>query len=257
MEIALYILVFVYSLLVGSFLNVCIYRIPREMSIVFPGSHCTSCDTRLKAYELIPLFSYIALGGKCRTCGEKISARYPMVELITALLVTLQFHILGLNLTFAFFAIMTFILIVMTMIDYDLQIIPDGLTLILGIVGILYLAAVIVPAQGFSALIPRGIGFLLGGGLFLLIAIVSNGGMGGGDIKLMAVLGLWFGWQHLLLLMMLSFVSGALISVALLAFRIKGRKEAIPFGPFIALAAYLTSIFGNELVTWYLTLSVY
>jgi len=112
-----------------------------------------------------------------------------------------------------------------------------------------------VPNLGFSALIPRGIGFLLGGGLFLLIAVVSNGGMGGGDIKLMAVLGLWFGWQHLLLLMMLSFVSGALISVALLAFKIKGRKEAIPFGPFIALAAYLTSIFGNELITWYLNLS--
>lgn len=226
------------------------------MSIVFPGSHCTSCETKLKAYELIPLFSYIALGGKCRTCGEKISARYPMVELMTALLVTLQFHLIGLNFTFAFFAIMTFILIVMTMIDYDLQIIPDGLTLILGIVGLLYLAAVIVPTQGFAALFPRGIGFLLGGGLFLLIAVVSNGGMGGGDIKLMAVLGLWFGWQHLLLLMMLSFVSGALISVALLTFKIKGRKEAIPFGPFIALAAYLTSIFGSELITWYLNLSV-
>lgn len=256
MEIALYILVFVYGLLAGSFLNVCIYRIPREMSIVFPGSHCTSCGTKLKAYELVPLFSYLFLGGKCRTCGAKISARYPMVELMTALLVTLQFHYLGLNLTYAFFALMTLILIVMTMIDYDLQIIPDGLTLILGILGLVYLAAVIVPNEGFPALIPRGIGFILGGGLFLLIAVVSNGGMGGGDIKLMAVLGLWFGWKHLLLLIMLSFISGALISVALLAFKIKGRKEAIPFGPFIALAAYLTSLFGNELILWYLNLSV-
>lgn len=256
MEIALYILVFIYGLLAGSFLNVCIYRIPKEMSIVFPGSHCTNCGTKLKAYELVPLFSYLFLGGKCRTCGAKISARYPMVELMTALLVTLQFHYLGLNLTFLFFALMTLILIVMTMIDYDLQIIPDGLTLILGILGLVYLAAVIVPTEGFSALVPRGIGFFLGGGLFLLIAVVSNGGMGGGDIKLMAVLGLWFGWKHLLLLMMLSFISGALISVALLAFKIKGRKEAIPFGPFIALAAYLTSLFGNELILWYLNLTV-
>lgn len=255
MEAALYSLVFIYSLLAGSFLNVCIYRIPREESIVFPGSHCPQCGTKLKPLELIPVLSYLALGGKCRTCGERISLRYPMVELSTAILVTLQFHLLGLGLPFLFFSLMTLILIVMTMIDYDHQIIPDGLTLILLVLGALYLLTVVIPNQGFAGLIPRGIGFLLGGGLFLLIAVASGGGMGGGDIKLMAVLGIWFGWQQLLLLMMLSFISGAVISVGLLVLKIKGRKEAIPFGPFIALAAYLTSLFGNELILWYLNLS--
>lgn len=255
MEIIIYLFVFIFGLLAGSFLNVCIYRIPKEMSIVFPGSHCTSCGTRLKAYELVPVFSYLFLGGKCRTCGEKISVRYPLVELATALLFTYQFYLIGPNPAFLFFGAMTLILIVMTMIDYDHQIIPDGLTLMLGILGIAYLALIRFPESGFNTILPSALGFLLGGGLFLLIAVVSNGGMGGGDIKLMAVLGLWFGWKHLLLLMMLSFVSGAIISVLLLAFRIKGRKEAIPFGPFIALAAYLTSLYGNELINWYLNLS--
>jgi leader peptidase (prepilin peptidase)/N-methyltransferase len=120
--------------------------------------------------------------------------------------------------------------------------------------GLVYVAFVRLPESGLSALIPSVIGFLLGGGLFLLIAIVSNGGMGGGDIKLMAVLGFWFGWQQLLLLMLLSFLSGAVISVGLLALKIKGRKEAIPFGPFIALAAYVTSLYGQNLIHWYLNL---
>lgn len=255
MKATLYSLVFVYSLLAGSFLNVCIYRIPREESIVFPGSHCTKCGTKLMVLELIPVISYLFLRGRCRTCDERISLRYPMVELGTAVLVTFQFHLMGMRLPFLFFSIMTLILITMTMIDFDHQIIPDGLNLTLGLLGAVYLLAVVIPDQGIVGLIPNAIGFFLGGGLFLLIAVVSNGGMGGGDIKLMAVLGLWFGWQQLLLLMMISFVSGAVISLALLALKIKGRKDMIPFGPFIALAGYLTSIYGNELILWYLNLT--
>jgi leader peptidase (prepilin peptidase)/N-methyltransferase len=221
------------------------------MSVVTPRSHCPHCKTTLSPLELIPVISYLLQRGRCKTCGTKVSIRYPLVELATAGLLTLQLHYLGFTLSFLFFSVMTLILIVITMIDYDLQIIPDELNIALLILGLIYLASIKFPINGFRGLLPHVLGFLIGGGLFFLIAVVSAGGMGGGDIKLMAALGLWFGWKYLLVLMLFSFVSGAVISVALLALRIKGRKDAIPFGPFIALAAYLTTLFGPAVLQWY------
>ena len=246
-----YTIIFLVGLLLGSFLNVCIYRVPREMSIVTPRSHCPHCKTTLCPLELMPILSYLLQRGRCKTCGAGISIRYPLVELVTAMLLTIQLYYLGLSLSFLFFGAMTLVLVVITMIDYDLQIIPDELNILLLGLGLVYLAVSKLPGNGVRALVPYILGFLLGGGLFFLIAVLSQGGMGGGDIKLMAVLGLWFGWKHLLVLMLFSFVSGAIISVLLLAFKIKGRKDAIPFGPFIALAAYLTSILGSSLLARY------
>jgi leader peptidase (prepilin peptidase) / N-methyltransferase len=251
LTLPLYLLVFILGLLFGSFLNVVIYRLPREESIVTPGSHCPQCNTQLSAGELIPVISYLLQKGRCKTCDAQISSRYPLVELATAVLLTLQVHFFGFVLPFLFFGLMTLILVAITMIDYDLQIIPDELNLLLLILGIVYLLVVRLPEVGLRGLLPSLIGFLVGGGLFLAIAVLSGGGMGGGDVKLMAVLGLWFGWKQLLVLMFLSFVSGAVISLFLLATKIKGRKDAIPFGPFIALAAYLTSIFGPAILRWY------
>ena len=247
----MYLVVFTLGLLFGSFLNVVIYRLPREESIVTPGSHCPQCNTPLSAAELIPVLSYLIQKGRCKTCNAQISSRYPFVELATAFLVTLQFHYFGFAFEFLFFASLTLILITLTLIDYDLQIIPDELNVILLVLGVIYLAFVRWPQVGLLGLLPHVIGFLVGGGVFLFIAVASNGGMGGGDVKLMAVLGLWFGWRQLLVLMFLSFISGAVISLFLLATKIKGRKDAIPFGPFIALAAYLTSIFGPAILRLY------
>jgi leader peptidase (prepilin peptidase)/N-methyltransferase len=147
---------------------------------------------------------------------------------------------------------LTAILIVITMVDFDCQLIPDEFISALAVAGILYLLAVQLPQLGVKALLSSVIGFAVGGGLFLLVSAASKGGMGGGDIKLMAVLGLWFGWEKLLLLMLLSFVGGALVSIPLLVLKRKGRKDGIPFGPFIAFAAYLTSLYGMELIQWYL-----
>lgn len=251
MTLPAYVLVFILGLLFGSFLNVVIYRLPREESVVTPGSHCPQCNTQLSAGELIPVVSYLAQKGRCKTCDAPISSRYPLVELSTATLLTLQFHFFGFVLAFLFFGLLTLVLVAMTMIDYDLQIIPDELNLLLLILGVVYLLVVRLPEAGLRGLLPHAIGFFIGGGLFFAIAVLSGGGMGGGDVKLMAVMGLWFGWQQLLVLMLLSFVSGAVISLFLLATKIKGRKDAIPFGPFIALAAYLTSLFGPAILHWY------
>lgn len=256
MVLPIYLVVFILGLLFGSFLNVVIYRLPREESIVTPGSHCPQCNTPLKAGELIPVVSYLIQKGRCKTCGAQISSRYPKVELLTALLLTLQFHYFGFVFEFVFFAFLTLILVALTMIDYDLQIIPDELNLLLLVLGVVYLLVVRLPEVSLLGLLPHLIGFVVGGGLFLLIAVVSKGGMGGGDIKLMAALGLWFGWQQLLVLMFISFVSGAAVSLLLMGIKLKGRKDAIPFGPFIAFAAYVTSVFGTHILNWYFHLQL-
>lgn len=245
-------LTFLYGLLIGSFLNVIIYRIPRNESIIFPGSHCPSCGASLHFFDLIPVVSYIMLGGKCRYCKCHISPRYPVVELLTASLITFQAWRQGLSLSFFLFAALTAILVAVTVIDYDCQIIPDSLVLLIAILGALHLFFVLAPSYGSAVLLDRAAGFLLGGGLFFLIAVVSRGGMGGGDIKLAAALGLWFGWKELLLLVFAAFIFGAVVSVFLLLTHIKGRKEGIPFGPFLALSAYLVSLYGSELMNWYL-----
>ncbi|HWQ51008.1 MAG TPA: prepilin peptidase, partial [Terriglobales bacterium] len=241
-----------YGLLIGSFLNVCIYRIPRNESVIFPGSHCPVCGASLRFFDLIPVASYLLLGGRCRYCKRPISLRYPFVELTTAILITLQGWRHGINLSFFLYAALTAALVVTAMIDFDHQIIPDGLVLVIAILGAARLVLVLLPQLGPAVLLDRTIGFFLGGGLFLLIAIVSRGGMGGGDVKLAAALGLWFGWKQLLLLVFVAFVSGALVSVALLASHVKGRKDGVPFGPFLAFAAYLVSLYGSELMNWYL-----
>lgn len=242
---------FLFGLLIGSFLNVCIYRVPRQESIVFPASHCACCGTPIKHCDLIPVVSFLLLRGKCRSCNCAISARYPLVELATATLLCIQNWRWGSSVSFVLFAALTAVLIVVTMVDYDHQIIPDRFIVIIAILGLCYLFAVRFWQAGSVAVLDSIIGCLLGGGLFFLIAVVSKGGMGGGDIKLVAALGLWFGWKQLLLLIVLSFVLGAIISVFLLLRHKKTGKDGIPFGPFIALAAYLVSLFGQEWLLWY------
>jgi leader peptidase (prepilin peptidase)/N-methyltransferase len=174
------------------------------------------------------------------------------VELLTASLITLQGFLKGITLSFFLYAALTAALITVAMIDLDCQIIPDSLVLSIAALGAAHLLLVLLPQYGAPVLMEHAIGFFVGGGLFFLIAVVSRGGMGGGDIKLAAALGLWFGWKELLLLIFTAFLSGALISVILLLTHIKGRKEGIPFGPFLAFAAYLISLYGSEIIHWYL-----
>ncbi|WZL71464.1 prepilin peptidase [Clostridiaceae bacterium 35-E11] len=236
------------GLMIGSFLNVCIYRIPRKISILYPGSHCPRCKTRLKPRDLIPMLSYILTKAKCRYCGEGISPRYPLVELMNGLIYLLLYHYFGFTLTFLQYAVLSSLLLVIAWIDYDLQIIPDELMLFGLLVG-----TMLYVFRHDGMLWRNGlIGLLIGGGIFLLIAVVSKGAMGGGDIKLMGVLGYWLGGQYILLITLLSFVIGAVFSILLLLLKIKGRKDMIPFGPFIAMAAFITIIYGESIIYWYL-----
>lgn len=245
------ILLLLISVVLGSFLNVCIYRIPKGESISFPPSHCPKCETRLKPMDLIPILSYIFSKGKCRYCGEKISPQYPIVELLNGLIYLVLYMKYGLTLYFFKYAILASLLIVISFIDLKYQIIPDRLNLLCLLVGIFFTLS-----YGNKWLIVNSsLGLFTGGGMFLLIAIVTKGAMGGGDIKLMGALGFCLGWKYILLTTLLSFVIGAIISIALLAFKIKGRKDYIPFGPFISIAAIATMTYGKEIIEWYLRLT--
>lgn len=247
----MYILIFLLGIIIGSFLNVCIYRIPREESIAFPPSHCTRCSHPLAWYDLIPVVSYLSLKGKCRYCGEVISPQYPIVEILNGILYLSVFHYFGLSMEFAFYGFMASILLVICVIDYYEQIIPDGLILIILIAVVSYKAAAYF-FNGTPVLLKDGIsGFLSGGLLFLAIAVISNGAMGGGDIKLIAVLGLILGLKKTLLNILLAFIIGAAVSLYLLLSGKKGRKDAIPFGPFINIAFIITLLYGDMIIRWY------
>ena len=242
------ILVLLFALIIGSFLNVCIYRIPKKESISFPPSHCPNCNTSLKPVDLVPVLSYIFLKGQCRYCGNGISIRYPVVEAINGFLWVMLYLRLGASISFIGMAILSSLLLVISIIDFDTTEIPDGLNLFGLVLGIIYIGI----QWNMSILLSSAIGMVLGGGLFFLIAVASKGGMGGGDIKLMAVLGLWLGWRLTILVALLAFIIGAVISIALISLKIRGRKDYIPFGPFIGIGAYIAIVFGDSLINWYL-----
>ncbi len=241
-------LVLAISLSMGSFLNVCIYRIPKGKSISYPPSHCPKCENRLKPLDLIPILSYIIGRGKCRYCGEGISPQYPIVEFLNGFIYVLIYLKFGLTVYFFKYAILSSLLIVISFIDFKYQIIPDRLNIFCLSIGIVF----IILNLNRTSLVNSTIGLFIGGGLFLVIAIATKGAMGGGDIKLMGALGLCLGWRDILLISLLSFVIGAIVSVILLASKIKGRKDYIPFGPFIAIAAVVTMLYGDQLIQMYI-----
>lgn len=252
-------LVFVFGLIIGSFLNVCIYRLPREMSIIRPPSACPSCKNQVKPLDNIPLISYIMLKGKCRYCGERISIRYPMVELLNGIFYLLIFYSFGFGWhlipLFAFISAM----IVITFIDLEFQIIPDVITLPGTGVGIISSSLLLsdplfnINQSGILAgLFNSFIGILVGGGLFFLIAVVSRGGMGGGDIKMMAMVGAFIGWKGVLLVTFIGSLSGSIVGIFLMFLKGKDRKTKVPFGPFLALGSAITLFFGGEIIRWYL-----
>jgi len=237
---------------VGSFLNVCIYRIPEHRSIVFPSSHCPKCRHPIKPWDNIPLVSYLILRGRCRHCEGKISLQYPLVELITAAMALLLFWKFGLSVKFLFSFIFTCSLIVIAFIDLHHQIIPDLITL--PGIPLFFLGAVFfMDIHVREALL----GILLGGGILYIIAFVyalltKREGMGGGDIKLLAMLGAFSGWKSLLFILLLSSSLGALVGITVMIVKGKDMKYAIPFGPFLALAAVAYIFFGGYFMRFFL-----
>jgi len=246
-------LVIVIGLALGSFLNVCIYRIPQRKSILFPSSFCPECETKIHFYDNIPLLSYIILKGKCRNCRAKISLQYPLVEFITSALLVLAYLRFELTWDFAARSILILFMILTFFIDLKHRIIPDVLTFPGIILGFLLSFVVNSPSVLNSVL-----GILVGGGMFYLSAILGEllfkkESMGGGDIKLAMMLGAFLGWKNILLVLFLSALLGSLIGVIVL-FLSKDVKETriIPFGPFLALAAIIAMFVGDTLISAYL-----
>lgn len=249
----MYILIFIFGAIIGSFLNVCIYRIPREESIVYPSSHCPKCNTPLKWYNLIPILSFLLQKGKCRYCGELISPQYPIVELLNGILYTIIFYLYGASVDFVFYSSIMSILIIISFIDYYYQIIPDALVAVTLVLAIVYKFTLLIlykmPFNSLDSLLA----LLLGGALFLIIAIASKGGMGGGDIKLISALAFILGVKKTILNILLSFIIGAVFSIFLLLLKKKGKKDAIPFGPFINIAFVTTLLLGDKIIEWYIS----
>jgi leader peptidase (prepilin peptidase) / N-methyltransferase len=240
--------IFLLGLLIGSFLNVCIYRIPASQSIVSPPSSCGACGHQLNFWDMMPVVNYIINQGKCRYCKASYSIQYPLIELLNGMLYVLTFYYYGLSLIFVLYAIIISSLIVISVIDLKTQTIPDELNLFA------FIITVILGAYLFKGYyLNHFYGFLFGFVLFLLIAVLTNA-MGGGDIKLMGVLGLLFGLQGILFVTVFSFVYGALISLLLILAKKASRKDYIPFGPFISIAALTYILFGNAILTFYFQL---
>src|SRR3989338_301425 len=259
-EIYLWIVVGVLGAIVGSFLNVCILRFPQGESIIFPGSHCANCRHSLSWYENIPLFSFFFLRAKCRHCHAAISWQYPLVELFTIFFSLLTWwwfrDILSYLLYFLFFIAP---LMVISFIDLKHLIIPDSISLPGIVVGLIVRLLLAPEGTHLSALMDGVIGILVGGGTLFLIAfayekIKKREGLGGGDVKLMAMLGAFFGWQATLFIMLLSSVLGLLIGIVLMIFFRKGFQYQLPFGPFIAFAGIIYLFIGPQMVSWYLSL---
>jgi leader peptidase (prepilin peptidase)/N-methyltransferase len=242
-------IIFVFGLIIGSFCNVVIYRLPQGKSIVAPGSQCRSCGNSIRPWDNIPLLSYVLLRGRCRFCKEPISARYPTVEFATAILYVLLWYELGFSLPFVFYGLLTSALLVVALIDFDHKIIPNIITLpglAIGL-GLSLWALPITPLDS-------SLGLLIGGTLFYLIALVSKGGMGGGDIKLIAMIGTFLGWQGTLFTIFSGALLGSLVGAMLMLIGRKGRKDKVPFGPFLSGGAILFILAGDDLIRWYLNL---
>lgn len=243
-------LIFILGLLIGSFLNVCIYRIPRGESISYPPSHCTGCGTRIKPYDLFPLISYIFLKGKCRNCGEKISIRYPFIELLAGLLFLALYIMYGISFELLKYIFFISFIIVIGFIDFETTDVYFKTTLSGSIIGIILIIAGKFLGYGLWEYI---YGALLGGGIISLIILITRG-MGWGDAEICFLCGLFLGLRLTLLMLFISFIFGGVFGAVLLILEKKSRKDYIPFGPFITLGALFCIYFGNEILAWYISL---
>ena len=241
----MYAIVVIFGMVVGSFLNVCIFRIPKEESIVFPNSHCMECGYKLRWYDLIPVFSFIMLGGRCRKCNTKLSLQYPLIEGLNGALYAIVFLANGWNLTSIVYCLLTSALIVISVIDFRTMTIPDGASIFIFILGI---AAVVLDRSAWK---DHVIGFFVVSGFLLIIFLVSVGrAMGFGDVKLMAAIGFVIGWKKVILGLVIGCIIGSVVHVI----RMKLFKEGneLAFAPYLAIGSVVSVLVGDLLIDWYL-----
>ncbi len=260
MTILTYLFIFIIGAMLGSFFNVCIYRLPRREGLLFPGSHCPLCNTPIKPWENIPILSYILLRGMCSHCKGKISGRYFLVEFICGLLYTGLYLRFGLSIDFFFFLFFVSVLVIITFTDLEHFLILDRVTYPSMVIG---LTACLIN----NTFIDGMIGLLTGAGIIYLIVIISaiilkminhpckdEGGMGLGDVKLAGVMGVFLGWKFVLVAMFLSCLSGSIVGMALILSGLKKRTDYIPFGPYLAFGSLVTVLWGEKILDWYLRL---
>ncbi len=243
--ILLYIIVFLYGIVIGSFLNVCIYRIPAKENIVKVRSHCMNCGYDLKWYDLVPLFSYLFLGGKCRKCKEKISIQYPIIEALNGVLYLIIFAKFGLSIESLLYCLLFSALITLSVIDFRTYEIPVGINIFILALGLIRVVTDYTNWQRYA------IGLLCVSGVLFLIYWFSNGrALGGGDVKLMATCGLLIGWK----LILIGFVAGCIIGsvVHLLRMKISNEGHMLAMGPYLSVGVMVSVLWGQEFLTWYM-----
>ncbi|WP_203333122.1 prepilin peptidase [Planococcus beigongshangi] len=240
---------FIFGLVFGSFFNVVGLRVPKKESIAYPPSHCTKCDRQLTALDLVPVFSYLFLRGRCRSCGEKIHWVYPLMEAVTGILFALSFLHFGFTPELIIAILFVSMLVIITVSDIAYMLIPDKVLLPFGIL-LLVLRFFIPLDPWWDALVGAAAGFLI----LLLISVVSKGGMGGGDIKLFFVIGLVLGTAGTFMTLFFASLIGAIVGIIILRKTGQGRKTPIPFGPSIAAGAVIVYFYGDMVLDWYMTL---
>ena len=244
--VMLYIIIFLYGIVIGSFLNVCIYRIPKKESIVKVRSHCMSCGYQLKWYDLVPVFSYLFLGGKCRKCKQKISVQYPLIELLNGVLYCIVFAGYGLSVDALLYALLGSALITLSVIDFRTYEIPVGINIFILALGLIRIVT------DYADWLDYAVGFLaVSIFLYLLYWITKGRGIGGGDIKLMAVCGLVLGWEKIVLAFVLGCIIGSVIHVARM--KISGQGHVLAFGPYLSIGVMISALAGEQMIAWYLS----
>lgn len=244
-DIILYIIIFLFGIVIGSFLNVCIFRIPKKEDIVKTGSHCMSCGYRLKWYDMIPVASFLALRGKCRKCGAKLSVQYPLIEAANGILYVLIVWTGGLGIESLLYCLLASALLVLSVIDFRTYEIPFGINLFILALGLIRVGT------DYHNFLTYLIG-LISVSAFLAILYYATGGraIGGGDVKLMAACGLLLGWKLIILAFLTGCVFGAVIHV--IRMKISGESHVLAMGPYLSLGVLVAALWGDRMLTWYL-----
>ena len=244
--ILLYIIIFIFGIVIGSFLNVCIYRIPKKEDIVKINSHCMSCNYKLKWYDLVPIFSYICLGGRCRECKTKISIQYPLIEGLNGILYVLVVFVNGFTIESLLYCLMFSALITLSVIDFRTYEIPFGINLFILALGLIKLAT------DYRNFLDYLIGFIsVSGFLYLLFLLTKGRGIGGGDIKLMAVSGLMLGWKCNILALAIGCIVGSIVHI--IRMKVSKQDHVLALGPYLSVGIMIAALWGDFLLQWYFT----
>ena len=241
------IIIFLYGIIIGSFLNVCIYRIPKKENIVTTRSHCMSCGYQLRWYDLIPLFSWLALGGRCRKCKAKISVQYPAIEALNGVLYLIVFLCYGVSIETLLYCLMASALLALSVIDFRTFEIPLGFNVFIAVLGLVRVLTDLTNWQEYA------VGFFAVSVVLYIIYVITKGrGIGGGDIKLMAASGLLLGWKCNILAFLLGCIIGSVIH--LLRMRFTKAERVLAMGPYLSIGIYISALWGTQLIDWYLSL---